>query len=64
MAKFNEEGIKKIAEMFSGDYSKELDFIEALFDQGTSYTNYSGILDGTSGKVKFIFETGAVEMDK
>ncbi len=61
MSKFNEEGIKKITEMFSGNYQLDIDYIEALFGQEAAYKNYSGALEGITTNVKFIYETGAIE---
>ncbi len=61
MTKFNEEGIKKIAEMFSGDYQSDIDYIEVLFGGDTAYATYSGALDSVNTSVKFIYETGAIE---
>ncbi|MGN0394298.1 MAG: hypothetical protein ACI4EF_02950 [Coprococcus sp.] len=61
MKQFNEEGIKKLTEMFSGDYKADIEYVEALFGQEAAYNNYSGALDGVNTNVKFIYETGAIE---
>lgn len=61
MAQFNEEGIKKLVEAFSGDYESALEFVEALFGDETAYHTYSGVMDGKDCTVKFIYETEAIE---
>lgn len=63
MKQFNEEGIKKITKLFAGNYQADIDYIEALFSEDTTYTSFGGALDGTKSTVKFIYETGAIKSD-
>ena len=63
MKQFNEEGIKKITKLFAGNYQTDIDYIEALFSEDTTYTSFGGALDGTKSTVKFIYETGAIKSD-
>ena len=63
MKQFNEEGIKKITKLFAGNYQADIDYIEALFSEDTTYTSFGGALDGTKSTVKFIYETGAIKSE-
>lgn len=63
MKQFNEEGIKKITKLFAGNYQADIDYIEALFSDDTTYTSFTGTIDGTKSTVKFIYETGAIKSD-
>jgi putative membrane protein len=63
MAKFNEEGIKKLTDMFAGDYQYDMDYIEAVFSKDASYTSYGGNLEGTDCSVKFIYESAAIKSE-
>ena len=60
MQQFNEEGIKKLTDMFSQNYEDDINFIEAFFSDDVKYTNYGGFLTGSTTSVKFIYETGAI----
>lgn len=60
MNRFNEEGIKKLTDKFQGNYQADIDFINALFKENSSYGNYSGAINGIKTNVKFIYETGAI----
>jgi putative membrane protein len=61
MNKFNEDGIKKITDMFSVDYQSEIDFINAVFGDETSYDTFGGAEENVSSTVKFIYETEAIQ---
>lgn len=64
MAKFDEEGIKKITDTFGGDVQDLTDRIEALQLAEKSYTSYSGLADGTEGSVRFLIETEEISMEE
>lgn len=57
MIQFNEEGIKKLVEVFDGDIDGLLDKVNTILDNSKQYKNFSGISDGMDGDVKFIFIT-------
>lgn len=57
MIQFNEEGIKKLVEVFDGDIDGLLDKVNTILDSSKQYKNFSGISDGMDGDVKFIFIT-------
>ena len=61
MKQFNEDGIQKITEAFQGDLSQLAAKLKALGDVSRSYQNYSGIADGMSGSVKFVYRTASIE---
>jgi putative membrane protein len=61
MNKFNQDGIKKITDMFSADYQSEIDFINAVFDKENVYSTYGGAEENITSTVKFIYETEAIE---
>lgn len=63
LAQFNDEGITKITDFLDSDLLQATNNLEAVRDAGAAYTNFSGITPGTSGSVKFIVETDAVEQD-
>ena len=53
----------KITKLFAGNYQADIDYIEALFSADTTYTSFTGTIDGTKSTVKFIYETGAIKSD-
>lgn len=55
MIQFNEEGIEKLVSVFDGDVDSLLDKANELLDASKEYKNFSGIVDGMDGSVKFIF---------
>lgn len=61
MAQFDQDGIQKLVDAFDGDLSGLVDRLQAIADLSDSYNNYSGIADGMTGSVKFIFKSDAIE---
>lgn len=57
LEKLNEEGIKKIASLSEGEIKDIIVRMKATVDVSKDYRNFSGIADGTEGKVKFIYRT-------
>lgn len=55
MIQFNEEGIEKLVDVFSGDVGNLLDKMNEMLENSRGYNNFSGIADGMDGNVKFIF---------
>ena len=63
IAEFDEEGIQSLAELAGPEYLNVIRGIKAARDAEHSYTNFSGIIDGQKGSVKFIIETEEVSKD-
>ncbi|MGO5053403.1 hypothetical protein ACTQ6A_13005 [Lachnospiraceae bacterium LCP25S3_G4] len=55
MIQFNEEGIQKLADAFSGDIEGMLEKMGDVVNASKEYKNFSGISEGMDGSVKFIF---------
>ncbi|MBQ2681328.1 MAG: hypothetical protein IJF97_05260 [Eggerthellaceae bacterium] len=63
LQKFNDEGVSKIADAIDNRIVKLGNRFTAVTDAGGSYKNFAGITDGTTGSVKFVFETEAIKND-
>lgn len=67
--KLNDEGIKKITELFGDNASDVIDRLKAVEDAGKDYNIFSEALDYTTddgsqaNSVKFIFKTDAIKAD-
>ena len=60
MSQFNEEGIEKLVDVY-GDVNGLINRMKGILDASKKYNNYSGISDGTEGRVKFIYKTDGIE---
>lgn len=60
---FNEEGIEKIVNSYTGDIGPLMDRIQAVLDAGADYQTYTDLAEGVNGSVKFIYKTAAVKAD-
>ena len=47
--------------IYSRDLTDVIDRIKALKDADVAYDNYSGLAKGSSGEVRFVIETDAIE---
>lgn len=56
IVKLQEEGIRQIQDLASGDLQNIVERFKAVVDQSKSYKNYSGIGDTMDGSVKFIIK--------
>ena len=63
LQQFNDEGVSKLADAIDNKLVKLGDRFAAVTDAGGSYKNFAGITEGTTGSVKFVFETEAIEND-
>ena len=63
MAKFDEEGIRKLTEFYRGDVQALLDRLDAVRNAGRSYHTFTKLPDGMEGSVKFIIRTEAVKKE-
>lgn len=61
ISEFDEEGIGALADLAGDDYKNVVSGIRALREAELSYDNYSGILDGQEGSVRFLIETDEIE---
>ncbi len=57
MEEFDREAIGKLGDLAGEDLSELLRRIKAVRDADRTYVNYSGLLDGQTGSVRFILET-------
>ena len=51
----------QLVNTLQNDFGGTLDRMNALSDAAKSYTNFGGITEGTTGSVKFVFETDAIK---
>ena len=63
MVKFNEEGISKLVDAFSGDTKDLFDRIDAVVQAGENYKTFTGLAQDQVGSVKFIIKTDSVKLD-
>lgn len=63
MVKFNEEGISKLVDAFSGDTKDLFDRIDAVVQAGENYKTFTGLAQDQVGSVKFIIKTDSVKVD-
>ena len=64
MVTFNEEGISKLVDAFSGDAQDLLDRIDAVVQAGENYNTFTGLADDQVGSVKFIIKTDSVKAEE
>lgn len=57
LVKFDKDGISKLTSVFEDDIKGTLTRAKATVDVSKDYKNFSGLADGTEGKVKFIYRT-------
>lgn len=58
---FSEEGVEKLDTLVNEDMDALIARVRAMIQAAGAYSNYSGIADGTSGAVRFIWRTDAIE---
>ena len=63
VSEFDEEGIQSLAELTGPEYMEVIRRVKAARDAEHSYNNFSGILDGQKGSVRFVIETEKIEAD-
>lgn len=61
MVEFDEEGISRIVNSYNGDIKPLTDRLQAVLDAGEDYQTFSGVADGVSGSVKFVYKLDAVK---
>lgn len=61
MVEFDEEGISKIVNSYNGDIKPLTNRLQAVLDAGEDYQSFSGVADGVSGSVKFVYKLDAVK---
>ena len=63
MIRFDEEGIRKLTDLFGDNVQTVLDRVDALKAIGSGYNTFSGLPEGMEGSVKFIYKTDGVKAD-
>ena len=63
VSEFDEEGIQSLAELTGPEYMEVIRRVKAARDAEHSYNNFSGILDGQKGSVRFVIETDEIGTD-
>lgn len=63
MEELNEDGIKKLKEIFVDDMDQLIDRLQAVQKAGNDYQSFAGIADGMEGDVKFIIKTDSIHME-
>ena len=61
MKTFDEEGIQELSDLAGDDLTDVIDRVKALKDADVAYDNYSGLAKGSTGEVRFVIETDAIE---
>ena len=64
IVEFNEEGIQKMLDAYTGDIEPLTQRLEAVMDAGESYQCYTDIAEGVNGSVKFIYKMDAVKVEE
>ncbi|HBH71218.1 MAG TPA: hypothetical protein DDX59_07080, partial [Lachnospiraceae bacterium] len=59
--KLNEEGIRKLTDLFGDNVQDVIDRINAVVDAGDDYTSFAGTGDQENSAVKFIYKTDAIK---
>lgn len=54
------QGLGKLTDALSGDVMGTVNRVRAISDLSRTYTNFSGITDGMSGSVKFVYRTDSI----
>lgn len=60
MEEFDEEGIKKLKQIFADDLDKLIDRLQTIQDAGNDYQSFAGMMDEMNGEVKFIIKTAGI----
>ena len=58
------EGIKKIVDMYNDDLKGTLDSVDGMLDAGKGYKTFTKLPSGMDGNVKFIYKTEEINNDK
>ncbi len=58
---FNEEGIKKLVDVFEDDIEGLMDRMDAMKEISSEYRSFAGIREDMEGSVKFIYKTEGIE---
>ncbi len=64
LQEFNDEGIQKLEDAVDGDLSSLSARLHAALDASKNYKTFSGLGDEMDGRVKFIYRTDAIEMER
>ncbi len=64
MAKYKDEGIGKLLDIYNNDLKGLIDRLDALKTAAEDSTTFSGAADGVESSVKYIYETAAIEKSR
>ncbi len=62
--KLNNEGIKKITDLFKNDVPEVIEKVQDILNSGKEYNTFSGKDKNMSGSVKFIFKVSEISTEK
>ena len=61
MVQFNESGINKLVNAYTGDLKPLASRLQAVLDAGEDYQSYTDVADGVNGSVKFVYKLDAIK---
>ena len=64
IGEFNEQGVSKLADELDGSIGALPDRIEAISGAARGYSNFSGVADGQTSSVRFIYEIDAIKAEE
>lgn len=64
IVQFNEEGISKIVNAYNGDIKPLVDRLQLVLEAGDNYQTFSGLADGQTGSVKFVYKLSEIKADE
>ena len=64
LKEFDKQGVEKLVDAVDGDISGLLTRLKATVDVSKDYQSFSGLTDGMTGEVRFIYRTDAIEIDE
>lgn len=63
MVEFNETGINKLVNAYTGDLKPLASRLQAVLDAGEDYQSYTDVAEGVNGSVKFVYKLGAIKAE-
>lgn len=64
LKEFDKQGVEKLVDAVDGDISGLLTRLKATVDVSKDYQSFTGLTDGMTGEVRFIYRTDAIEIDE
>ena len=63
LSQYNEQGIQALADYYHDDVLGVRDRLQSLAQAGQGYDTYTGLADGTTGSVRFLYKTDPVDTE-